>query len=187
VKSNSRSDKQLCYRQISPDTRNKGKRNAALQHDDDMFGPRRPPRNIRTLQINCSCRIRHQWGSSSTLGVDSTFGGIRPGLGRQHGRRISTSKEPVGTAPGPSPLGSPPGTRPEKTAQPATPYPQPVVPRGHQPGSWPRQPDSGVGPASGWPGQAPADEASFRANSASVRAGTAASGSGSSQSGRGFL
>jgi hypothetical protein len=50
VKSNSRSDKQFCYRQISPDTRNKGKRNAALQHDDDMFGPRRPPKNIHTLQ-----------------------------------------------------------------------------------------------------------------------------------------
>jgi hypothetical protein len=40
VKSNSRSDKQFCYRQISPDTRNEGKRNAALQHNDDMFGPR---------------------------------------------------------------------------------------------------------------------------------------------------
>jgi hypothetical protein len=60
-------------------------------------------------------------------------------------------------------------------------------PRGHQLGSWPRQPDSGAGPASGWPGQAPADEASFRANSASVHADSAASGSGSSQSGRGFL
>jgi hypothetical protein len=42
VKSNSRSDKQFCYRQISPDTRNKGKRNVALRHDDGMFGPRRP-------------------------------------------------------------------------------------------------------------------------------------------------
>ena len=62
MKSNSRSDKQFCYRQISLDTRNKGKRNAALQHDDGMFGPRRPPKNIRTLQINCSCRIRHQQG-----------------------------------------------------------------------------------------------------------------------------
>jgi hypothetical protein len=38
VKSNSRSDKQFCYRQISPDTRNKRKRNAALQRDDSMFG-----------------------------------------------------------------------------------------------------------------------------------------------------
>jgi hypothetical protein len=42
VKSNSRSDKQFCYRQISPDTQNKRKRNAALQRDDSMFGPRRP-------------------------------------------------------------------------------------------------------------------------------------------------
>jgi hypothetical protein len=42
VISNSRSDKQFCYRQISPDTRNKRKRNAALQRDDSMFGPRRP-------------------------------------------------------------------------------------------------------------------------------------------------
>jgi hypothetical protein len=42
VKSNSRSDKRFCYRRTSPDTRNKGKRNIALQHDDGMFGPRRP-------------------------------------------------------------------------------------------------------------------------------------------------
>jgi hypothetical protein len=42
VKSNSCSDKRFCYRRTSPDTRNKGKRNAALQHDDGMFGPRRP-------------------------------------------------------------------------------------------------------------------------------------------------
>jgi hypothetical protein len=38
---------------------------------------------------------------------------------------------------------------------------QPAVLRGHQPGSWPRQLDSGVGPASGRPGQAPADEVFF--------------------------
>jgi hypothetical protein len=31
-----------------------------------------------------------------------------------------------------------------------------LSPRGHQPGSWPRQPDSGVGPTSGRPGQVPA-------------------------------
>jgi hypothetical protein len=30
-------------------------------------------------------------GGSSTLGVDSTFGGIQPGLGRRHGRRISSN------------------------------------------------------------------------------------------------
>ena len=63
---------------------------------------------------------------------------------------------------------------------------RPAVPQGPQPGSWTRQPDSGAGPANGRPGQAPADEASFRANSASVHADTAASGFGSSQSSRGF-
>jgi hypothetical protein len=42
VKSNSRSDKRFCYRRTCPDTRNKGKRNAALQHNDSMFGPQRP-------------------------------------------------------------------------------------------------------------------------------------------------
>jgi hypothetical protein len=156
VKSNSRSDKQFCYRQISPDTRNKGKRNAALQHDDGMFGPRWPQKHTHTtdkliLQVQTSIG-----GGSSTLGVNSTFGGIRPSLGRQHGRGIPTSKEDVSIAPEPSPLGSPPGTRPKQTARPAAPKPQPAAPRGHQPGSWPRQPDSRDGPASGQPSQVPA-------------------------------
>jgi hypothetical protein len=162
VKSNSRSDKQFCYRQISPDTRNKGKRNAALQHNDDMFGPRRPQKTYARYKMNRSCRLRRRWrGSSSTLGVNSTFGEVRPSLGRQHGRRISAPKDDVSTTPGPSPPGSPPGTRAEQTARPAAPKPQPAIPRGHQPGSWPRQPNSGAGPASGWPDQALADEVFF--------------------------
>jgi hypothetical protein len=60
VKSNSRSDKRFCYRRTSPDTRNKRKGNAALQHDNNMFGPRRPRKNMRTLQTNSPCRFRHQ-------------------------------------------------------------------------------------------------------------------------------
>jgi hypothetical protein len=76
-------------------------------------------------------------------------------------RRISASKDDISTTPGPSSPGSPPGIRPEQTARPAAPKPQPAVPRGHQLGSWPRQLDSGVGPANRRPGQAPADEASF--------------------------
>jgi hypothetical protein len=160
-------------------------------------------KNICTLQMNCSCRFRHQQGSSNTLGIDSTFVGIRPSLGRRHGRRISTSKEDVSITPEPSPPGSPPGTRPKQTAGSAAPKPQPAVPRGYQPGSRPRQPDSRVGPTSGRPGQVPAAAAkpprpgkspapgptksSFQANSASIRADTAAFGSGSTQSDRGFL
>jgi hypothetical protein len=42
VRSNSSSNKRFCYRRASPDTRNKRKRNATLQRDDSMFGPRRP-------------------------------------------------------------------------------------------------------------------------------------------------
>jgi hypothetical protein len=119
-------------------------------------------KNICILQANRSCRLRRRWrGSSNTLGVNSTFGEVRPSLGRQHGRRISAPKDDVSTTPGPSPLGYPPGTRPEQMARPAAPKPQPAVPRGHQPGSWPRQLDSGVAPTSGRLGQASADEASF--------------------------
>jgi hypothetical protein len=112
--------------------------------------------------MNRSCRLRHRRkGSSGTLGVNSTFGEVRPSLGRQRGRRISIPKDDVSTAPGPSPPGSPPGIRPEQTARPAAPKPQPAVLRGHQPGSWLRKLNSGVGPASGRPGQAPADEVFF--------------------------
>jgi hypothetical protein len=86
---------------------------------------------------------------------------LRRSLGWQHGRRISALKDDISAAPGPSPPGSPPGIRPEQTARPAAPKPQPAVPRGHQPGSWLRQLDSGVDPASGRPGQAPVDEVLF--------------------------
>jgi hypothetical protein len=162
VKSNSRSDKQFCYRQISPDTRNKRKRNATLQHDDSMFGPQRPQNTYAHYKMNRSCRLRRRRrASSSTLGVNSTFGEVRPSLGRQRGRRISTSKDDVSTVPGPSPPGSPPGIWPEQTARPAGPKPQPAVLRGHRPDSWLRQLDSGASPASGRPGQAPADEVFF--------------------------
>jgi hypothetical protein len=162
VKSNSCSDKQFYYRQISPDTRNKRKRNAALQHDDSMFGPRRPQKTYAHYKMNRSCRLRRRRrGSNNTLGVNSTFDKVRPSLGRQHDRRVSTPKDDIGTAPGPSSPGSSSGIRPEQTPRPAAPMPQPAVPRGHRPGSWPRQLDSGAGPASGRPGQAPADEVFF--------------------------
>jgi hypothetical protein len=119
--------------------------------------------NIHTLQDNpiLQARTLTVEGSSSTLGVNYTFGKVRPSLGRRRGRRISTPKDDISTTPGPSPAGSSPSIRLEQTARPATPKPQPAVPRGHQPGSWPRQLDSGVGPASGRPGQAPTDQIFF--------------------------
>jgi hypothetical protein len=64
VKSNSRSDKQFCYQQISPDTRNKRKGNTTLQHDDSMFGPRRPQKTYAHYKMNQSCRrTRHVTGA----------------------------------------------------------------------------------------------------------------------------
>jgi hypothetical protein len=127
-----------------------------------MFGPRRPQKTYAHYKINRSCRFRPRWrGSSSTLGVNTTFGEVRPSLERQHSRRISAPKDDVSTTPGPSPPGSLPGVRLEQTARPVAPKPQPAVPRGHQPGPWPRQLDSGAGPASGRPGQALADEVFF--------------------------
>jgi hypothetical protein len=119
--------------------------------------------NIYTLQDNLilQARILTVEGSSSTIGVNYTFGEVQPSLGRRRGRRISTLKDDISTTPGPSPPGSSPGIRLEQTARPATPRPRPAVPRRHQPGPWPRQFNSGVGPASERPGQAPADQIFF--------------------------
>jgi hypothetical protein len=119
--------------------------------------------NIHTLQDNptLQARILIVEGSSSTLGVNYAFGEVRPSLGRRRGRRISTLKDDISTTPEPSPPGSSPGIRLEQTARPATPRPRPAVPRRHQPGPRPRQLNSGVGPASGRPGQALADQVFF--------------------------
>jgi hypothetical protein len=125
-------------------------------------------------------------GSSSTLGVNYTFGKVRPSLGRRCGRRISTLKDDISTTPRPSPPGSSPGIRLEQTAQPATPRPRPAVPRRHEPGPWPRQLNSSVAAASGRPGQAPADQVFFLKPTLPLfEADTATSGFGSSKSGRG--
>jgi hypothetical protein len=120
-------------------------------------------RRKHTLQDNpiLQARILTIEGSSSTLGVNYTFGEVRPSLGRRHGRRISTPKDDISTTPGPSPPGSSPGIRLEQTTRSVTSKPQPAVPRGHRLGLWPRQFNSGVGPASGQPGQALADQVFF--------------------------
>jgi hypothetical protein len=126
-------------------------------------------------------------GSSSTLGVNYTFGEVRPSLGRRRGRRISTPKDDISTAPGPSPVGSSPGIRLEQTARPVAPKPQPAVPKDISParGLGNSTPAS-VPPVDG-PTRLQPTKSSFRANSASVRADTATSSFGSSKSGRGFL
>jgi hypothetical protein len=161
VRSNSRSHKQFRYRQKSPDTQNKRKKDAALQHSEGVFwlGGRRK----HTLQDNpiLQARILTLEGSSSTLGVDNTFSEVRPSLGRRRGPKISTLKDDVIATPGPSPPGSSPRIRLGQAARLVTPRPRPAVPRGHQPDPRPRQVNSGVGPANGRPGQAPADQVFF--------------------------
>jgi hypothetical protein len=120
-------------------------------------------RRKHTLQDNpiLQARISIVEGSSSTLGVDYTFGEVRPSLGRRRGPRLSTLKDDAIITPGPSPPGSPPRIRLEQAARLVTPRPRPGVPRRHQPGPRPRQINSGVGPAYGRPGQAPADQVFF--------------------------
>jgi hypothetical protein len=90
-------------------------------------------RRKHTLQDNpiLQARILMAEGSSSTLGIDDTFGEVRPSLGRRLGLRISTLKVDIIATPGPSPPGSSPRIRPEQAA---------------------RLVNSGVGPANGRPG-----------------------------------
>jgi hypothetical protein len=111
-------------------------------------------RRKHTLQDNSilQARILTAEGSSSTLGIDYTFGEVRPSLGRRRGSRISTLKDDVITTLGPSPPGSSPRIWPEQAARLVTPRPRPAILRGHQPGPRPRQINSGVGPANGRPG-----------------------------------
>jgi hypothetical protein len=147
------SHKHPCYRQKSPDTRNKRKRDAALQHIEGvcsgLSGRRR-----HTLQDNLilQARVLTMEGGSSTLGIDDTIGEIRPSLGRRRGPKISTPKDDIITAPRPLLPGSPPGTRPERSARPVTPGPRPAILRGRQSDPRLRLVNSSVGPANGRPG-----------------------------------
>jgi hypothetical protein len=153
ARSNSRSHKHPCYRQKSPDTRNKRKRHAALQHSEGVcsgLGGRRR----HTLQDNLilHARVLTLEGGSSTLGIDDTFGEVRPSLGRRRGPRISALEDDVIATPGQSLPGSSPGIRPEQAARPVAPGPRPAVHRGRQTDPSLRLVNSGVGPANGRPG-----------------------------------
>jgi hypothetical protein len=62
-------------------------------------------RRKHTLQDDLipQARILTVEGSSSTLGINYTFGEVRPGLGRQRGPRITTPKDDFVITLGPSP------------------------------------------------------------------------------------
>jgi hypothetical protein len=120
-------------------------------------------RRKHTLQDNpiLQARILTVEGSSSTLGVNYTSGEVRPSLRRRHSPKVSTLKDDFIITPGPSPPGSPPRIRLKQAARLITPRPRPAVPQRQQPGTRPRKINSGVGPANGRPGQAPADQVFF--------------------------
>jgi hypothetical protein len=144
-------------------------------------------RRKHTLQDNpiLQARVLTLEGSSSTLGIDDTFGEIRPSLGRRRGPRISTLKDDVIARPGNRCQGllreSGPsgrlGRSPRGLGQPSSKDVSPTRGLGWStPASAPLTDD----PARLWP-----TRFSFRANSASVHADTATPSLGSSKSGRG--
>jgi hypothetical protein len=108
-------------------------------------------RRKHTLQDNpiLQARVLTLEGSSSTLGIDNTFGEVRPSLGRRRGPKISTLKDDVIATPGQLLPGSSPRIRPEQATRPVTPGPRPAVLQGSQPDPRPRLVNSGVGPANG--------------------------------------
>jgi hypothetical protein len=107
-----------------------------------------------TLQGNLilQARVLTLEGGSGTLGIDDTFGEVRPSLGRRRGPRISALKDDVIATPGQSLPGSSPGIRPEQAARPVAPGPWPAALRGRQPDPRLRLVDSSIGPANGRPG-----------------------------------
>ena len=149
-----------------------------------MFGPQRSQKIYAHYRQTVPAGSDINRGSSSTLGVDSTFGGVRPSLGRRHGRRISTSKEDVSTAPAgvssrnPARADGSTGHSVASASCPPRTSARPVA-SATQLRRRSRQVDD--------PARFRPIKSSFRANSASVCADTATSGFGSSKSGRGFL
>jgi hypothetical protein len=167
-----------------------------------MFGPRRLQKTYAYYRQTVPAGSDINRGSSSTLGIVSTFGGIWPGLGRQHGRkdlhlegrrqhrawaiasRVSSrvlARADTSTGRSVASASCPPRTSAWLTASAA------------RLRSWSRSRMTWPGPSrrcctsSAWEATCSrADEAYSRADSASVHADTAAFGSGSSQSSRGF-
>jgi hypothetical protein len=111
-------------------------------------------RRRHTLQDNLimQARVLTLEGGSSTLGIDDTFGEVRPSLGRRHGPRISALKDDVIATPGQSLPGFSPGVQPEQAARPVAPGPRPAFHQGRQPDPRRRLVNPSVGPAYRRPG-----------------------------------
>jgi hypothetical protein len=186
MKSNSRSDKQLCYQQINPDTRNERKRNVALQHADSMFGPRRPQKTYAHYKTDLAGSDLDERGAaapsaSTTPLAKSDLASDGNAVGGSPLRRTTSASRPghrrqgLLQESGPSRrLGRPPRSLSQLS-------PEDISPARGLGNSTPASVSLVDGPARLRP-----TKSSFRANSASVHADTAASGFGSSKSGRGF-
>jgi hypothetical protein len=138
-----------------------------------------------TLQDNLilQARVLTLEGGSSTLGIDDTFGEVRPSLGRRRGPRISALKDDVIATPGQSLPGSSPEIWPGSAGHPGG---------LGQPSSKGASPTRGLGwstpasvPLTDDPAGLRPTRFPFRANSAPVHADIATPGLGSSKSGQG--
>jgi hypothetical protein len=186
VRSNSSSDKRFCYRRASPDTRNKRKRNAALQRDDSMFGPRRPQKTYAYYRRTDPAGSDIDGGGAAAPSVstppsaksdrasDGNTGEGSPLRRMTSAPRPGHRRQGFLQEPGPSRrLGRPPRSLSQ------------LSPVDTSPAHGLGNPTPALVPPVDGPARLRPTKSSFRANSASVNADTAASGS--SQSGRGFL
>ena len=85
----------------------RGKKTQLCKHGEGVFsglGGRR--RHTLQDDLILQARVLTLEGGSSTLGIDDTFGEVRPSLGRRRGPRISALKDDVITTPGQSLPGS---------------------------------------------------------------------------------
>jgi hypothetical protein len=188
VRSNSNSDKRFCYRRASPDTRNKRKRNAALQRDDSMFGPRRPQKTYAYYR------------RTDPAGSDVDGGGAAAPSASTPPSAKSDQASDGNTGEG-SPLRrTTSAPRPGHRRQGLLQEPGPSRPLDRLPRSLSQLSPEDTSPAHGLGNPTPAlvppvdgparlrqTKSSFQANSASVHADTTALGPGSPQSDRGFL
>jgi hypothetical protein len=188
VRSNSSSDKRFCYRRASPDTRNKRNRNAALQRDDSMFGPRRPQKTYAYYRRTDPAGSDVDGGGAaapsastppsakSDRASDDNTGEGSPLRRTTSAPRPDHRRQGILQEPGPSRrLGRPPRSLSQ------------LSPEDTSPAHGLSNPTPALVPPVDGPARLQPTKSSFRANSASVHADTAASGSGSPQSGRGFL
>jgi hypothetical protein len=77
----------------------RGEKTQLFKHDDKVFRPRRRKKACACYRQTVPAGSGIGRGSSSTLGIDSTLGGTRPGLGRRPGQKDLHMREGASTAP----------------------------------------------------------------------------------------